>query len=418
MSLGFSTIMIDLNKKYTILEDILKSNSFINSKLNSKLLTYLVECEITNKTPSEYSIALDVFKKDSSFNPNEDTLIRVSVYNLRKKLERYYLNMGKQCRVRVKIPKGHYEVVFFNHTKEKTKNFLSNSHIMFISIILILFFIIAYLLSISVPKNNSQIISELKTSYYSDIITSINPMLVTLGNDFIYFSDYSEFKTTPIRKMVRNSAINTEAEFEKFKSKNKDLNNLEKLPFSFFNQASIWPLPKIAILLNSLNKSYSLKSSSTLTSNDIKNNDVIFLGSFWTLGILNQFLRDEDIQYSIIGGETLTIDSFASDSTLYYTRKGVPAYDHDDYCLFMKVPGPNNNIIYFFISFYATGSMGAVNYLTNIKSLKILENKLNDKFGTAPRYYKLVFKSTGYDREVLSTELIYLDKINKVTLKR
>lgn len=76
--------MIDKNQKLQILDEILKSNSFINSKLNAKLLTYLVKCEISGKTPSEYSIAIDVFKKDASFNPNEDTLIRVSVYNLRK----------------------------------------------------------------------------------------------------------------------------------------------------------------------------------------------------------------------------------------------------------------------------------------------------------------------------------------------
>jgi hypothetical protein len=259
-------------------------------------------------------------------------------------------------------------------------------------------------------SSSSPLNDEIYYSMYGNFVKSSNPKLITLGDDFIYFSDFSEFKTTPIRKMTRNSAINTEAEFEEFKSQSDDRSQLKKLPFSFFNQASIWPLPKIVILLNSLNQEYQLKSSSTLNSNDIKNNDVIFLGSFWTLGILNQYLEDENISYNIIGEETLTINN-KTDSTITLVRNGVPAYEHDDYCLFMKVPGPNNNNICLFISFYATGSTGAVNYLTDSEHLRELQDKLIDLYEDVPDHYKIVFKSKGYHREVLSTEILYIDKI-------
>lgn len=403
--------MINQNQKQALLKEILKSNSFINSKLNSKLLTYLVECEIEDKAPSEYSIAIDVFNKDSSFNPNEDTIIRVSVYNLRKKLERYYQNMGKRTKLRVKIPKGHYEVNFFNYSRENFTSRLKNPYTILISVIFLLLTGIIYLLSLS-NKVAQSANNEIFHSMYNDIISSSNLKIITLGDDFIYFSDFSEFKTTPIRRMIRNSAINTEAEFEEFKSQSEDRIHLNKLPFSFFNQASVWPLPKIAILLNSLNLTYSLKSSTNLRSNDIKNSDVIFIGSFWTLGILNQFLKDENIEYNIIGEESFTLNSITGDSSISFTRNGVPAYDHDDYCLFMRLPGPNNNTIYFIISFYATGSMGAVSFLTEEKSLLELENKLKDKFKSVPDYFKLVFKSKGYHREVLSTEIIHIEKIN------
>lgn len=407
--------MISQNQKRALLKEILKSNSFINSKLNAKLLTYLVECEIEGKTPSEYSIAIDVFNKDSSFNPNEDTIIRVSVYNLRKKLERYYQNMGKRTKLRVKIPKGHYEVNFFNYSRENLSSRLKNPYTIFITIIFLLTVGIIYLLSLLSNANNGlakSVDNEVFNSMYNDFISSSNPKLITLGDDFIYFSDFSEFKTTPIRRMIRNSAINTEAEFEEFKSQDEERIHLKKLPFSFFNQASIWPLPKIVILLNSLNLEYSLKSSTMLNSNDIKNNDVIFIGSFWTLGILNQFLKDENIAFNIIGDETLSLTPSSGDSIISYTRNGVPAYDHDDYCLFMKVPGPNKNTIYLIISFYATGSMGAVNYLTDHNSLTELQKKLTDRFETVPDYYKLIFKSKGFHREVLSTEVIFIDRIS------
>lgn len=407
--------MINKSQKLSILEEILKSNSFANSKLNTKLLTYLVNCEISDKNPSEYSIAIDVFGKDSSFNPNEDTLVRVSVYNLRKKLERYYQNMGKRTKLRVKIPKGHYEVKFFNHSKENFKDNIKNPFFFLLPIIIILLAIIGFLIN-KLPSDEelkkNVIISSFADRLFSEFLTSTNPKLISLGDDFIYYSDFSEFRTTPIRKMYRNSTINSEEEFEIFKSDDPERESLKKLPFSFFNQAAVWPLPYFVRVLHDYNINYDIKSASTLNSNDLKSKDIVFLGSFWTLGILDHVIKDLGITYSIIGDENLSIrEDNVSDSTLIYKRTGVPAFDHLDYCTFIKIPGPNNSTIFLFTSFYATGSVGAIKYLTNEDTLNELKLKFEKDFENIPPYFIIVFKSTGYNREVLSTELVKIKEI-------
>ncbi len=410
--------MIDENTKRAVLEEILKSDSFKNSKLNSKLLSYLVECSIRNITPTEYSIAIDVFGKDSSFNPTEDTIVRVSVYNLRKKLERYYANTGKKAKVRVKIPKGHYEVQFFNYSKESVLNKLKNPFLFFVPLTVILAATVIFLL-VKLSQLNSKPIpsggDEEIYNLYADFIQSKNPKLISLGDDFIYFSDFSEFNTTEVRKMFRNSKINSVEEFEKFKAEDPSRENFKKLPFSFFNQAAVWPLPYIVKLLDPFGTKYIIKSASTLTSNDLKNNDIIFLGSFWTLGILSKILEDLEIDYNIIGKEKLVLKrGFNRKTGKIYIREGVPAYDHIDYCLFLKVPGPNGNPIYSFVSFYATGSVGAVKYMTDKNSLKKLKEKFNNKF---PEYFMVLFKSTGYAREVLSTDVLYTEPVSPSRMK-
>lgn len=407
--------MIDKNQKLSILEEILKSNSFINSKLNSKLLTYLVECEISNKTPSEYSIALDVFQKDSGFNPNEDTLVRVSVYNLRKKLERYYQNMGKKTKLRVKIPKGQYEVKFFNYQKENYRERITNPYLLLGSIITILLIVILYLISI-LPKSADLQKLESNNSKFANIFSSLtnsqNPKLVTLGDDFIYYSDFSEFKTTSVRKMYRNSNINSEEQFEKFKSEDSSKENLKKLPFSFFNQAAVWPLPYLVNILDELNTEYIIKSTTALNSNDLKAHDIIFLGSYWTLGILENVITDLGIDYNIIGKEEFRLEANEiNDSSIVYERTGVPAFDHIDYCTFIKIPGPSSNILYLFVSFYATGTVGAIKYITNEKDLENLNKTFESKFEIIPEYYYVVIKANGYNREVLSTELLHVEEI-------
>ena len=414
--------MINEDIKRAVLSKILKSNSFINSKLNAKLLTYLVECEIGNKRPSEYSIAIDVFEKDSSFNPNEDTIVRVSVYNLRKKLERYYQNMGEKAKVRVKIPKGHYEVVFFNYTKEKLIKRFLNPYAIFIPILILLSSIIAYLLFELSSQSDKHIQSinntPLAKSLYGNFIESSKPKVIALGDDFIYYSDFSEFNTTYVRKMYRNSAINNEEDFEKYKSQDKSRNKLKKLPFSFFNQAAVWPLNYIVKLLYPDNVNYSIRSASTLNTNDLKNNDIIFLGSFWTLGIFEKIIKDLGVKYNVVGKEKLILNlPNGQDSTTTLIRTGIPAYDHIDYSLFIKVNGPNKNNLYLFISFYATGSVGAVSYMTNIKKLKELKQKLKIEKDELPECFYVLFKSNGYNREVLSTEILYTKKIEKGTIK-
>ena len=111
--------MPDKQTKRKTLKNILSSPDFEHSRKHKKLLTYLVDCSVKGETPTENTIAIDVFDKNADFNPNEDTTVRVNVYHLRKKLEKYYLNEGRNDIVRMTIPVGHYELKFINYTKSK-----------------------------------------------------------------------------------------------------------------------------------------------------------------------------------------------------------------------------------------------------------------------------------------------------------
>ena len=71
-----------------LLEKILKSKEFSHSKIYQSYLTYLVESSRKGKDLKETVIAIEVFGKDASFNPAEDTIVRSHTYTLRKKLER------------------------------------------------------------------------------------------------------------------------------------------------------------------------------------------------------------------------------------------------------------------------------------------------------------------------------------------
>ena len=136
------------------------------------------------------------------------------------------------------------------------------------------------------------------------------------------------------------------------------------------------------------------------------------------MGIFEKIIKDLGVKYNVVGKEKLILNlPNGQDSTTTLIRTGIPAYDHIDYSLFIKVNGPNKNNLYLFISFYATGSVGAVSYMTNIKKLKELKQKLKIEKDELPECFYVLFKSNGYNREVLSTEILYTKKIEKGTIK-
>jgi adenylate cyclase len=96
------------------LQRILNSGQFDGSARNRRFLQYVVEEALAKRTDriKEYSIATDVFGRDSSFDPRTDAIIRIEAGRLRRSLERYYLTAGTRDPIRIDIPKGSYVPTF------------------------------------------------------------------------------------------------------------------------------------------------------------------------------------------------------------------------------------------------------------------------------------------------------------------
>ena len=60
----------------------------------------------------EYSVAVDVFERDASFDPRVDPVVRMAARRLRQKLQEYYASNGARDPLRIEIPKGGYSAVF------------------------------------------------------------------------------------------------------------------------------------------------------------------------------------------------------------------------------------------------------------------------------------------------------------------
>jgi TolB-like protein len=96
------------------LDRILGSRAFAGSERARRFLTYVVEQALAGKAShiKAYSIATDVFGRDSTFDPQSDPIVRIDAGRLRRTLDRYYSNAGDDDRILITIPKGGYAPVF------------------------------------------------------------------------------------------------------------------------------------------------------------------------------------------------------------------------------------------------------------------------------------------------------------------
>jgi len=96
------------------IDNIIKSHSLRGSESLCKLLQYLAKQSIDHPDAplKEYQIATEVYGRHADFDPQSDSTIRVQAGRLRLKLAEYYSGEGAADPILVKIPKGNYHLVF------------------------------------------------------------------------------------------------------------------------------------------------------------------------------------------------------------------------------------------------------------------------------------------------------------------
>lgn len=114
----FQTVVesMELGKEQKLeqLEKVLQSRTLQNSESLKAFLRFVVEKTIADRDAllKEYTIATEVFGRNSDYDPRIDSVVRVQAGRLRTKLQEYYTTEGKSDQIIIDLPKGHYHPVF------------------------------------------------------------------------------------------------------------------------------------------------------------------------------------------------------------------------------------------------------------------------------------------------------------------
>jgi hypothetical protein len=406
--------MLNDTTRQKLLEKIINSQEFSNSSVYGNFLTYLVNASLEGKSLKETTIAIDVFAKDETFNPAEDTIVRSHTYTLRKKLEHYYFTEGKHDRYRIKIPKGHYEVKFV----ETTDNFYSAAYLYtwlkkhyYVFIILVLLVIISVFYyqnsSIQNKLEKYQIISN-NDPIWKEYLQSEMPILLITGNHF-FFNIFDEKHNRTWG--IRDPYINSDEDLAVFKLKYPDT-SIQVSPEPYFPYHSIWSLPPILSILFSANQQPILRKASSISPQILDEYNIIFVGSIKTMYDLKHTLSKSHFSFEIAPHRIIYTPSDSSNVQIFSTNLHSTG-PNDDLVLALKLPGPTNNSIFIIASYHSLGAPEITNYLISTSKRKELERIFMEKYQKIPKYFEVLFRVIGIDKTAYDTEILICNGIQE-----
>jgi hypothetical protein len=102
------------------LRTVLESRLFRQAPTLSHLLRYLCEKLFAGESSQikEYSIGVELFRRGDSFDQETDSIVRVEVNRLRKRLADYYAGEGATHKLQIVIPVGQYVPSFIRNPSQ------------------------------------------------------------------------------------------------------------------------------------------------------------------------------------------------------------------------------------------------------------------------------------------------------------
>lgn len=390
-----SEILIHLDK-------IINSNIFSSSGVNKKLLKYLTEATLKGDKPKEFTIGNEVFNQDTD-DPNTSR-VRVAIYKLRRKLEKYYKEEGIKDEICFTIPKGDYSLKFTPNTERTYKNINKSTGVVLLVITLFT------LLAITYYKIQESDYTKLKkTIFWNELITNkINTVVV--AGDFFVFSN-NNLKGKDATYNLRDSKINSEQELRDYVNENDSL-KLEDFTIpksaSYLQRDALFSMPYIIPVLHENSINYKIILGSDFNWEIFNGNNIIYIGVFKNIKSLSFLNEKFNINYV---QKNQSLEFITADSLITLHPK-TDETDYTDYVLVAKIPGPHCNIIYSFTSVYDIGCIEAVKYFTMLDSVKSFEKRTLKEAS----YFSAIFKVESIKRSAVSFNLINYQRIADSTL--
>jgi len=107
-------MVLELEATHAQIQRILQSKAFRTSEIHRTLLSYLADKSVSGTADGlkEYTVGLDVFAKPDSYDPRQESTVRMHVARLRQKIGEYYRTEGLEDPIVVDLPKGGFKLTF------------------------------------------------------------------------------------------------------------------------------------------------------------------------------------------------------------------------------------------------------------------------------------------------------------------
>jgi len=374
MRYDLGAMVLELESQQTQIQRILRSKAFRTSEVQRNLLAYLAERSLSGNADSlkEYTVGLDVFAKPSTYDPRQESTVRMHVGRLRQKLAEYYRFEGMDDPIVVDLPKGGFKVTFEPRPPDR----------------------VAEIIHVEAPPRTWR-------SYTWQLATLGAALVIAIA-----VAAYFAAQLWKVEKTAPAAAANWTPELQQLWSSmlesNRPLMICLSTPSSGSGVTGIGTANGAFVLgqfLGERKKNVQLTPSDQLSVPEIAMGNVVFLG---TSAPANRHIRtiptmEEQLVLDPTGVRNLT--PHAGEPAFLADRlPNDPQDSAETNALISHFPGLNGNgEILYFSGNQIPAIVGAVQAFTDPNFARTLVAKLKMPNGQLPRYYQVVLKVRSMD---------------------
>ncbi len=406
----------DLQKR---IED---SGALGRSRLYALLLDYLLNAAMKGEQPKEVEIAIDVMGRSTDFDVSRDSVVRVYIHQLRKRLKQFYERHEPDAEFRLIIPKGQYTIAvvpgeYLKPTPAlpdavagapRRPRWLRTAPLILIAALLLNAALLAANLLRDPRPTGIPASPVANHPMWQNIINDALPILVVMGDYYIFGELDDRGRVT---RMIRDFNINSRQDLSNlFMRDSAMLERFMDLDMTYMPEGSAYALARIAPLLEQSGKPVNITMMSRLSTADLRNNHIVYIGYVSALDKLNSLYfaasalrigRSYDELVNRSAGQTYTSDA------------GLPELGQSfrDVALLATFPAANNNQFVLISGTRDAGVMHSALAATNPDSLARIDEELGVGGTGSYASREAVFEVFGLDRMNFDANLLYAGKI-------
>ena len=419
---------------------VLHSEELRTSEGLRHLLRFLAAKTVSGEAEAlkEYSVATDGMGKPSSYDPRQNSAVRIQVGRLRQKLVDYYRHEGEHDPILIDIPKGRFKltVVFRDElgTQPSPSSPVESSHVERLPIIPVrrgldhrfawAMIAASVLVSFALGILYSKIRPDKSVTYnatwnkdmedlWRPFIATDRPMIVAVqdplfielgGNKGLYYRD---------KKLNTWDAITSSPSVQSLRTL---LNASEIAPSHYYT--SFGEVEASFILAKTLGPqvhSLSVMRASEVSMHELAENNLVFLGLDQVFATAQNQSVPIDLQLQQAREGIRNLHPGPNEPAIFLDDfSTAPSEEGMVYALVTHVPGPlGDNEAENFTSGRAAGYIAAAKAFTDPSFVRDMVDRLKQASGgTMPRYYQILLKVKFKDGEPIEISYVLAKQLH------
>jgi len=379
----------------------------------SRLFDYLLDRSLAGEAPKELEIAFKVFGKDSRFDVSQDSVVRVYIHKLRRRLDEYYNALPAAPAARLTIPKGEYR--FAIEEQQEARSDMEASPVsqavvprrrwLALGLALaaaVLLGALATFLIMRQAAPDARLQAARESELWAPLLNDDLPITIVVG-DYYMLGEADD--SGRIRRLVREFFINSTSDFvHQVEASPELMEHYRNLNLTYLPTSTAFALQDIVPLLGT-KKRVRVMLMSDLSGSMLSTSHIIYVGFFSGLGILG----DPALAASRLspGGSYDELRDMKTNVTYQSTAGDSNESRYVDYGFVSTFPGPGRNRVVIIAGTRDTGVTHMAEAVTTPATLA----QISSQAGKSPSFESL-FEVQGVARSGMNGRLLFVSPLD------